>query len=33
MDGISLGFTVAGVVVVVVAIVGIAGYIVDKGED
>ncbi len=31
MDGIVLGLTVAGIVFVLVAIVGIAGYVIDKG--
>lgn len=33
MDGIALAFAVAGIVFVFVALVGIAGYLIDKGTD
>jgi hypothetical protein len=33
MDGVALGFAVAGIVFVVVAIVGVAGYLADKNAD
>ena len=33
MQGIALGFTVAGIVFVLVAIVGIVGYMIDRRAD
>lgn len=33
MEGVALGFTVAGIVLVVVVIVGIAGYLADKNAN
>ena len=33
MQGIALGFMVAGIVLITVALVGIAGYWFDRGAD